>query len=257
MLPFAVLLFVFVSALDASGIQNEEDAATMTTASPSTKCLDLDPFCKTYDRVIFTIVSSLSAFGSVAIIVTYFLWRDLQTTTRRILVYISVGDFFATYSALVIFWKKQFNSDEFSCKLQSFVTSTAIMWSFFWTTSLAIYLYIALVKKRHDISEKLMVKFHVINWLLPVILLGAAWHENMLGTTENRSTAGWCWIRIGKNHEKAVVWMLITGKFWEIISYFINGIMYFFIIRTIKKEVSRPFTFEVHLLTELDGAKWH
>ncbi|XP_028412575.1 G-protein coupled receptor 157-like [Dendronephthya gigantea] len=236
----AVLVLLFLtSALGTSGTLNEDEPTTTSSSK------GINPFLKTYDRVIFTIISSLSAFGSIAIIVTYFLWRDLQTTTRRILVYISIGDFFATYTSLVIFWKRQFGKNDFSCQLQSFVTSTAIMWSFFWTTSLAIYLYIALVKKRHDISEKLMVVFHVINWLLPVILVGAAWYENELGTTGNKSTAGWCWIRIGKSHKTAVVWMFITGKFWEIISYFINGIMYYFIISTIKREVKE----RMHLMS--------
>ena len=224
-----------IYATEVAAIQYEGSKQTMsTTASPVST---LNPHKETYDQVIFTLISSLSAFGSVAIIVTYFLWRDLQTTTRRILVYISVGDFFATYPSLIIFWTKEYEYNKFPCQFQSFVTSTAIMWSFFWTTSLAIYLYIALVKKRHDISEKMMVIFHVVNWGLPVILVGAASIENMLGSTGSRSTAGWCWIKTDGNRRQAVIWMLISGKIWEIISYFINGILYYCIIHTIKKEV--------------------
>ena len=215
----------------------EESSTTITTSATTST----PPIKEAYYRILFIVISSLSAFGSVAIIVTYFLWRDLQTTTRRILVYISIGDFFATYSSLVIFLTKGYDKNTFACKFQSFVTSTAIMWSFFWTTSLAIYLYIALVKKRLDISEKLMVIFHVINWCLPPMLLGAALYENKLGynngTTPTEATAGWCWIRIAEDHTNSVIWMLITGKLWEIISYFINGILYFYITRTIKREV--------------------
>ena len=233
MFVFAVVLCMLYTT-EAAGIEYEGNAGATGSVTATT----LNPRKEIYDEVIFTLVSSLSAFGSVAIIVTYFLWRDLQTTTRRILVYISIGDFFATYPSLVIFWTRQYEHNNFSCKLQSFVTSTAIMWSFFWTTSLAIYLYVALVRKRHDISEKLMLIFHVVNWGLPTILAGAALYEGQLGTTDSKSTAGWCWIRIesGKNC-KAVIWMLISGKFWEIISYFINGALYYCIIRTIKKEV--------------------
>lgn len=233
MFVFAVVLCM-LCATEVAGIQYEGSTGTMSTTASTT---GLDPHKETYDQVIFTLISSLSAFGSVAIIVTYFLWRDLQTTTRRILVYISIGDFFATYPSLVIFWTKKYERNNFSCKLQSFITSTAIMWSFFWTTSLAIYLYIALVKKRYDISEKLMVIFHVVNWGLPAILVGAALYEKQLGSTDSESTAGWCWIKIGESHRQAVIWMLISGKFWEIISYFINGALYYCIIRMIKKEV--------------------
>lgn len=232
MLAFATLLCIVPFTAQASDVLYKGESTPVSDTTPA-----VNPY-SIYNRVIFTIVSSLSAFGSVAIIVTYFLWRDLQTTTRRILVYISIGDFFAVYPALVIYWTKQFENDGFSCKLQSFVTSTAIMWSFFWTTALAIYLYIALVKKRHDISENFMFMFHLINWCLPTILLGAAAYEGKLGPTNSKSTAGWCWIHIGGNHRRAVVWMLICGKFWEILSYFINGILYYKITHTIKREVS-------------------
>jgi G protein-coupled receptor 157 len=233
MLAFAVLLCSVVYTTQATRLLNKED-----NPSEGPTPTILHPYEETYNRVIFTVISSLSAFGSVAIIVTYFLWRDLQTTTRRILVYISIGDFFATYPSLVIFWTRKYKEDGFSCKLQSFITSTAIMWSFFWTTSLAIYLYIALVKRRYDTSEKLMVIFHVINWCLPTILLGAALYERQLGSTDSESTAGWCWIKIGDNRKSAVIWMLICGKFWEMISYVINGVLYYYITIKIKKEVS-------------------
>lgn len=247
MLAFALFLCTVVCTAKATDILNEEEPSQPTVASGTTSLTTptLNPYDKPYNRVLFTLISSLSTFGSVAIIVTYFLWRDLQTTTRRILVYISIGDFFATYPSVVIFWTKQYEKNGMSCKLQSFITSTAIMWSFFWTTSLAIYLYIALVKKRHDISEKLMVTFHVVNWCLPTVLVGAALYEKQLGTTKSESTAGWCWIRIGEDRERAVIWMLICGKFWEILSYFINGILYYCITLTIKKEVSE----RMHLMS--------
>ena len=226
MLAFAMILCSIAHATAATPVLN---------GAEHTKSLNPN---ETYNKIIFTMTSSLSAFGSVAIIVTYFLWRDLRSTTRRILVYISIGDFFATYPSLIIFWTKGYQINSFPCRLQSFITSTAIMWSFFWTTSLAIYLYIALVKRRQDLSEKLMLTFHVVNWCLPILLVGGAWYEGRLGHTNSKSTAGWCWILIDKKeHKKAVIWMLICGKFWEIISYFVNGFLYFYITLKIKKEV--------------------
>ena len=236
MLAFAVIFCSIVRATVATHVLNGAAHRTSSTTSP------LNPN-EAYDKVLFTVTSSLSAFGSVAIIVTYFLWPDLRSTTRRILVYISIGDFFATYPSLIIFWTKGYQNNSFSCRLQSFITSTAIMWSFFWTTSLAIYLYIALVKRRQDLSEKLMLTFHVVNWFLPILLVGGAWYEGQLGHTDSKSTAGWCWILIEKDPEKAVIWMLICGKFWEIISYFVNGFLYFYITLKIKKEVGLSITF--------------
>ena len=89
------LCALFLCTSEASGVLFIEEEVTQasTTAHTITTSTTPNPVQKTYNRVIFTVVSSLSAFGSVAIIVTYFIWHDLQTTTRRILVYISIGDF--------------------------------------------------------------------------------------------------------------------------------------------------------------------
>ena len=186
---------------------------------------------------MLTVVSSLSVFGSVTIIVTYFLWRDLQTTARRILVYISIGDFFTVFPTLVIFWTSSYGKNDLNCRLQSFVTAIAVMWSFFWTSSLAVYMYVALVIKRYEAGERLVVIFHIVNWTVPPVLLGIAWTQNHLGRTEGKSTAGWCWIAITENHED-IIWMLLCGKLWEIFSYLINGVLYYSVTKNIKKEVS-------------------
>lgn len=226
-----LLLFLVVCSAE---IQTFDKSFTIS-ATPNAP----DENRKLWNEIILTVVASLSAFGSIAIIVTYFLWRDLQTTARRILVYISIGDFFTVYPTLVIFWTKEYNKNGISCKVQSFVTSTAVMWSFFWTSSLAIYLYIAVVKKNHGVAEKLMVVFHMINWCVPALLLGAAWYEDHLGYTENKSTVDWCWIKVHSgDHRAETIWMLVCGKLWEIISYFINGALYFSVTRNIKRELS-------------------
>lgn len=191
-------------------------------------------------EVLFTVIASLSMFGSVAIIVTYFLFKDLQTTSRKILVCISVGDFFTVYPSLVYRWRARTttNSLGFNCEFQSFVSTTAVMWSFFWTSTLAIFLYVALVKKRHDMAEKLMVIFHIINWGIPLFLVGAAWCANVLGNDHALTSGGWCWIKPLHEHWKTILWMLACGKLWEIASYFVDGLLYFIIRRKIKEEVS-------------------
>lgn len=199
-----------------------------------------NPFELPYNREIFIVVSAFSLFGSVAIIVTYFIWRDLQITSRKFLVYISFGDFWFVFPSLVILLRREYKNNDFSCKFQSFVSTTGIMWSFFWTTSLAIFLYFALVKKRHDIAEKLMVPFHVLNWSMPLVFTVMAYVNHQLGYSDGAGTGGWCWIRVTHNKPKSetVLWMLITGKLWEILSYVINSVLYFCITQAIKKDVS-------------------
>ena len=105
-------------------------------------------------NILQTVVSSLSIFGSLTIIISYFIFEDLQSTTRKFLVYISISDFFTVFPYLVLAWV-DLDHNSLDCKVQSFVTTTAVMWSFFWTSSLAIYLYISIVKKNHDRAMQL------------------------------------------------------------------------------------------------------
>ena len=188
-------------------------------------------------KILQTVVSSLSIFGSLTIIITYFIFQDLQSTTRKFLVYISFGDFFTVFPYLIISWK-EYNDDSINCKVQSFVTTTAVMWSFFWTSSLAIYLYLVIVRKNQERADKLMPYFHVINWGLPLALVGAAWHWNMLGSENSQDSGGWCWITLRQGNRTALWWMLACGKFWEILSYFIDVVLCFIVTRKINTEVS-------------------
>ena len=188
-------------------------------------------------NILQTVVSSLSIFGSLTIIITYFIFQDLQSTTRKFLVYISFGDFFTVFPYLIISWK-EYNDDSINCKVQSFVTTTAVMWSFFWTSSLAIYLYLVIVRKNQERADKLMPYFHVINWGLPLALVGAAWGWDMLGSENSQDSGGWCWITFRKGRREALGWMLACGKFWEILSYFIDVVLCFIVTRTINTEVS-------------------
>jgi hypothetical protein len=184
-----------------------------------------------------TVISSLSIFGSLTIIITYFLFQDLQSTARKFLVYISIGDFFTVFPYLITAWVEHKN-DSVNCKVQSFVTTTAVMWSFFWTSTLAIYLYLVIVRKSQERADKLMPYFHIINWGLPLALLGAALGNGMLGSGESKDSGGWCWITLTLGRRKAIWWMLACGKFWEILSYFVDVVLCFIVSRKIKAEVS-------------------
>ena len=200
------------------------------------------------------VISSLSMFGSITIIVTYFLFENLRTTSRKILVYISIGDFFTVFPYLVIRWYNSADNpdrdpDKYSkshnCQAQSFVSTTAVMWSFMWTSSLAIYLYLSVVKQRVEMAEKLMVLFHGINWGVPLVLVGVALCCRALGFHEANASGGWCWIKRHPEHWETVLWMLACGKFCEIVSYFVNEILCFCVYRKVKEEVSMAVEVEV------------
>lgn len=192
-------------------------------------------------KILLTVIACLSMFGSIAIIITYFLFENLRTTPRRILVCISIGDFFTVFPYLIFAWHYddyEYQKYSRNCMVQSFVTTTAVMWSFMWTSYLAFYLYLVVVKNRFELAEKSMVVFHVINWGVPLILVGAAAIKgNVLGSLQAQNSGGWCWIK--KQHERweTILWMLEAGKFCEIVSYVVNGILCFKVYRKIKEEL--------------------
>lgn len=182
------------------------------------------------NRILATISGSLSILGSSFIIVTYFLWKDLRSTSRKILGYISFADFCLAASALEGLW----HSDNSPCEVQSFVTTTASLWSFFWTTFLAVFLYMIVVKKKRREAEIIFKVFHVFGWGIPLVIVGIALGEDKLGNDSDEVTPGWCWINSTKDK---ILWMWITGKAWEI-SGCILCFLFFILLRLhIRKKV--------------------
>lgn len=182
------------------------------------------------NRILATISGSLSILGSSFIIVTYFLWKDLRSTSRKILGYISFADFCLAASALEGLW----HSDNRPCKAQSFVTTTASLWSFFWTTFLAVFLYMIVVKKKRREAEIMFKVFHVFGWGIPLVIVGIALREDKLGNDWDKVTPGWCWINSTKDE---ILWMWITGKAWEISSCILCFLFFILLRLHIRKKV--------------------
>lgn len=190
------------------------------------------------NRILTTISGSLSILGSSFIIVTYFLWKDLRSTSRKILGYISFADFCLAASALEGVWRPEMTSSDILCKAQSFVTTTASLWSFFWTTFLAVFLYMIVVKKKRREAEIMFKVFHVFGWGIPLVIVGIALGKHKLGNDLDIVTPGWCWIKSTLTDKDKIFWMLITGKAWEIISCLLCFLLSFLLILHIRKKVS-------------------
>ena len=125
---------------------------------------------------------SLSIIGAILIFVAYCTCDCCRRgeETRRLLLYLTVSDLFVACANLAgtvryvlvynidhITFYCSVGCDEF-CIVQSFITSTASMWSFFWMTTIAIHLFIALVfcrEGQHPCSIKIFT--HIVCWLIP------------------------------------------------------------------------------------------
>ena len=182
----------------------------------------------TLNRTLMTITSVFSLFGALVIIFTYIVWKDIRSTSRKILVYISVADCVVVGSYLFGAWSPP-NTDSTACIVQSFLSTTANLWSFFWTTFMAVFLYMTVARQKPLLAEKMFWAFHVVGWGIPVVIVGFALEENVLGNDRDIYSSGWCWIRVqdhGKNTQKNIFWMLMTGKAWEMLVFVLILIFY-------------------------------
>ena len=117
--------------------------------------------------------SMLSVVGSLLIIGSYLAWKDLRTTTRKLLVYLSICDLstalfnFIGLSQSVA--AKQSNTDV--CIAQSFFNTWSSMSSFCWTVAIGIYLHVCLVKRNPAGAERLVLYFHLVSWFVVVVVV--------------------------------------------------------------------------------------
>ena len=81
-----------------------------------------------------------------------------------------------------------------------------------------------------------MLVFHITSWGIPLAIVTTALAKDKLGNDKDFTTGGWCWIDISANDK--LLWMLITGKAWEVAAYILIAILFFTIKYHIRSEVS-------------------
>lgn len=174
-------------------------------------------------------------------------WKDIRTGSRAIITYLSIADFFTAFGYLVGSLNYAINYSNthargcviftYFCQIQSFITTSSSLSSFLWTSSLAIYLYLALVHNKVVFVQKLFPFFHIINWAAPIVISFPLLVTGHLGYSYY-AVSTWCYIGFVKDfpgEEKLLVW--VAGKFWEVVSYFVVMVLYFLIKRHVSMQV--------------------
>lgn len=175
-------------------------------------------------------------------------WKEIRTGSRGIITYLSIADFFVAFGYIAgsLNYSINFDTDpctlfNYVCEIQSFLTTTSSLCSFFWTCSLAIYLYLSLVHNQVAFAQKLFPAFHVINWGVPVVITVPILATGYLGHSYFAAST-WCYIerkhngiQADRDIEKALVMM--AGKLWEILTYLVVIVFYILIKRHISIQV--------------------
>ena len=215
---------------------------------------------------LFQVTCFLSMFGSLSIILTYAAFADLRSTSRRLLVYLSLMDFgTALANSYGLF--SAFSSTTIGCKIQAGVAIFTSLSSFLWTISLGAFLFATIVLERQTLARRLVVLFHVLAWGIPIVVTSAAAALDVLGLDvqtigddEKRSlvvTGGWCYVKGACRQNTTsfnisdrnnctpawydetyyMLWVFLAGAAWEIATFVLCIVFYFGIKIHIYKEV--------------------
>jgi len=185
-------------------------------------------------NTVISVVCLFSAFGSLIIILTYLCWPDVRTTSRLLLVFLSIADF---VTAVGNCFGVLYRGTDIFCKIQSGFTTLSSLCSFFWTVCIGVYLYICL--QSNMLADRFVILFNIISWGLPSLLIILAASFNVLGgsTDTELYTGGWCWIRSGLSYDASLFWHLFAGKGWEVATYFATCLIYILIRMRLRRKL--------------------
>ena len=199
--------------------------------------------------IISLVSSSLSIISSLCIIVTYFIWPDIRSVSRQIIVFLSLADLFTALGYVIGSANHlQYEGNNTGgvngschtftrvCVLQSSITSWSSMASFWWTSILAFHLYITLVKGHVTLSGRLLPLYYLLAWVTPTIVVMALLWSDQLGYS-HVAVSTWCFIR-QQSREQQTILILVGGKLWEMLTYLIILILYPLTKLHIRREVS-------------------
>lgn len=191
-----------------------------------------------YTLALTVLSCTLSIFGTIIIVVTYISLTEIRNFTRKLLLALTVADFFTACGNLIgsiryIYVKLQENGckniqvSDTVCVVQSFITTYSSMASFFWTTVIAVHIYLQIARRSSGMRTRCVVAaYHILSWGVPGVIIIAAATSGALGSDNSVGTGSWCWIKSDLEDKVQVIWMVVTGKGWEILCYFITAGLY-------------------------------
>ncbi|XP_024098895.1 G-protein coupled receptor 157 isoform X2 [Pongo pygmaeus] len=185
------------------------------------------------ERAVVLLSCALSALGSGLLVATHALWPDLRSRARRLLLFLSLADLLsaASYFYGVL---QDFAGPSWDCVLQGALSTFANTSSFFWTVAIALYLYLSIVRAaRGPRTDRLLWAFHVVSWGVPLVITMAAVALKKIGYDASDVSVGWCWIDL--EAKDCVLWMLLTGKLWEMLAYVLLPLLYLLVRKHINR----------------------
>ena len=178
-------------------------------------------------QIICGIVCVLSLLGSLAIVLTYALLKEIRSKARELLVHVSLMDITyttANFVGMMIPYRDHLCDDnstncysnksyryERICEAQAFFAVYGTVGSVLWTLALAVYLYYRIVSRDENVTKRLVRVLYVVCYALPLYVSLWLLLDHHMGYPRNvLSGAGWCSVR-DNTHDLVI---LMTYDIW-------------------------------------------
>ena len=204
-------------------------------------------------QIICGVVCVLSLLGSLAIVLTYALLKEIRSKARELLVHVSLMDIMytaANFIGMMIPYRDHMHScDDNStscnstsnrnyeriCAAQAFFAVYGTVGSILWTLALAVYLYYRMVSRDDSVTRRLVRVLYVVCYALPLYVSLWLLLDHHMGYPHNAlSGAGWC--SVHENTKDLVI--LMTYDIWIWIGIIILIPLYLVIHVHIREQVS-------------------
>ena len=208
-----------------------------------------------------TLVSCcFSVLGAAAIILTYICWKESRSTSRTILLCLALSDLISAlgyifgaglfletfHNAISVDAESAKNMRPFwhMCELQSFVTTTAMMSSFWWTTILSLHLFLSVARMRLELSRRLFPLYLFLSIAVPLAITVPSASTGWLGMGNGSASVSWCFITLKVNATSRVydpvydILEFVAGKMWELLAFVFIFSLYVALKCAMSKRVS-------------------
>ena len=217
-----------------------------------------------YLRSALGLTCCLSIIGSLAVILTYLVFKSLRTTARLVLVHLSVMDMGVGLANLVglsvnfdhYYFPNASNASNYntlglpelknvslalrySCLAQAIAADYFTLGSFLWTLSMAVYLYLKIVHNQlPGAAKRSLYVCTAVSYLLPVGTVLWKGLTNRLGYSPFTSE-GWCGDKLidlstGQTH---ILMDFIGYQVWILLIFVIVPVLYVSVLFFIHREV--------------------
>ena len=215
------------------------------TFSPLTVNATPVPYNASWPGQLALACSSCSFFGSLMIVLSYLAFKDVRSTSRQILAYLSLANM-GTSAAIIWGVAAHYqDSNSVGCQTQAVLLIATGIAEFLWNIALALYLYVIITRAGTKWGQNgCPSSMYFACWLPGIAVALVAFLKHGTGVDRQvLNTGGWCIVRGLKDTHTAsthdyVVWSMLVGDAWNILAIFSTFVLYLLTKWHIHREVS-------------------